>query len=73
MIPNRWILAAISGFSTLALGRCGSLSVSVGNGSGGTGASVPQVMVVTFENANYGDVVGRANVPYLTSLLTQCA
>jgi hypothetical protein len=30
-------------------------------------------MVVTFENANYGDVVGRANVPYLTSLLTQCA
>lgn len=52
---------------------CGGLSGNVGNGSGGASASVPQVQyvaIVTLENANYGDVIGTSNMPYLTSLLT---
>lgn len=76
MIPNRLIRAVTSCFWTFALIGCGGLSGDVGNGSGGTTASVPQVqhvVVVTFENANYGDVAGTPNMPYLTSLLKQGA
>lgn len=54
------------------LAGCGGLSGSVGNGSGGPAASVPQVQhvaVVILENANYGDVAGTSNMPYLNSLL----
>jgi hypothetical protein len=67
------------------LGLCGALafagcatgySGNVGNGSGGTTASVPQVqhvVVVTLSNANYGDVVGTQNMPYLASLISRGA
>lgn len=51
---------------------CGGLSGNVGPGPGGSG-TVPQVQhvaVVTLENANYGDVIGSQNMPYLNSLLT---
>jgi acid phosphatase len=43
----------------------------VGNGSGGGSASVPQVqhvVIIPLENANYGDVIGTQNMPYLNSL-----
>lgn len=58
--------------SLITLIGCG-LSGNVGNGFGGGSASVPQVQhiaIVTLENANYGDVIGKPNMPYLTSLLT---
>jgi acid phosphatase len=63
--------------SALALAGCSSgFSGNVGNGSGGTTASIPQVqhvVVVTLENANYGDVVGTQNMPYLANLISQGA
>ena len=52
----------------------GGFSGNVGNGSGGGAATIPQVQhvaIVMLENANYGDVIGPPNMPYLTSLLTQ--
>jgi acid phosphatase len=59
----------------LTVAGCGGgFSGNVGNGSGGGAASVPQlqhVAIVTLENANYGDVIGAPNMPYLTSLLAQ--
>jgi hypothetical protein len=51
---------------------CGGYSGNVGNGSGGGSATVPQVQhvaIVLLENANYGDVIGQPNMPYLASLL----
>jgi acid phosphatase len=63
--------------SALALAGCSTgFSGNVGNGSGGTTASIPQVqhvVVVTLENANYGDVVGTPNMPYLAGLISQGA
>src|SRR6185437_4196841 len=63
--------------SALALAGCSTgFSGSVGNGSGGTTASIPQVqhvVVVTLENANYGHVVGTPNMPYLAGLISQGA
>ena len=53
---------------------CGGLSGNVGNGSGGGSATVPQVQhvaIVVLENANYSDVVGTSNMPYLNSLLSK--
>lgn len=67
------VLALGGGF---ALVGCGGFSGNVGNGSGGTTASIPQVqhvVVIALENANYGDVVGTQNMPYLTSLMSQGA
>ncbi len=55
---------------------CGGYSGNVGNGSGGATASVPQVQhvaIITLENANYGDVIGTQNMPYLNSLMTKGA
>lgn len=63
--------------STLAVAGCSSgFSGNVGNGSGGTTAAIPQVqhvVVVTLANANYGDVIGTQNMPYLASLISQGA
>ena len=59
----------------LALAGCATgYSGNVGNGSGGTTASIPQVqhvVVISLENANYGDVVGPHNMPYLANLISQ--
>ena len=68
------VVVAIFCSLVLTLTGCGGLSGNVGNGSGGGSASVPQVQhvaIVTLENANYGDVIGPPNMPYLTSLLTK--
>ncbi len=53
---------------------CGGVSGNVGNGSGGASATVPQVQhvaIVVLENANYVDVIGTSNMPYLNSLLSK--
>jgi len=68
------VVVAIFCSLVLSLTGCGGLSGNVGNGSGGGSASVPQVQhvaIVTLENANYGDVIGPPNMPYLTSLLAK--
>lgn len=60
----------------LACYGCGGVAGSVGNGSGGGSAIVPQVQhvaVLVLENTNYSDVIGSANMPYLNGLLTQGA
>ena len=68
-------LLALGG--ALALAGCGAgYSGNAGNGSGGTTATIPQVqhvVVVTLENANYGDIVGTQNMPYLANLISQGA
>jgi phosphatidylinositol-3-phosphatase len=73
----RWTLAPWLGLCALALAGCSTgYSGNVGNGSGGTTATVPQVqhvVVVSLENANYGDVVGTPNMPYLASLISHGA
>ena len=54
----------------------GGLAGNVGNGSGGGSVTVPQVqhvVIVTLENANYGDIIGTQNMPYLQSLVTKGA
>lgn len=59
--------------AALGMSACGSgLAGNVGNGSGGSTAAIPQVnhvAVVVLENANYGDIVGTSNMPYLQSLM----
>ena len=53
---------------------CGGVSGNVGNGSGGTSATVPQVQhvaIVVLENANYSDVIGTSNMPYVNSLVSK--
>ena len=53
----------------------GRHSGNAGNRSGGTTASIPQVqhvVVVTLENANYGDI-RHQNMPYLANLISQGA
>ena len=70
----RWLGTAVFSACMSFLAGCGGLSGNVGNGSGGGTAFVPQVQhvaIVTLENANYGDVMGTANMPYLASLMAQ--
>lgn len=74
MSMQKGFLCGIVGLLGLIVAGCGGLSGNVGNGSGGGAASVPQVQhvaIVTLENANYGDVIGAPNMPYLTSLLAK--
>ena len=71
-------LAPLVAFSAvLAFAGCGSgYSGNVGNGSGGATASIPQVqhvVLIALENANYGDVVGTQNMPYLAGLISHGA
>jgi hypothetical protein len=59
---------------SLFFSGCRGVTGSVGNGSGGTTAAIPQVQhvaVVVLENVDYVDVIGSANAPYLNSLLAQ--
>ncbi len=63
---------------TISIAGCfgKGFSGNVGNGSGGGAATIPQVQhvaIVTFENANFGDVMGTSNMPYLNSLLAKGA
>ena len=76
MLKRARIRSLVAPVLLLCLAGCsgGGFSGSVGNGSGGVTASVPQVqhvVVVTLENANYGDVIGTQNMPYLNSLMAK--
>ena len=74
---HRHLASLLALGAALALAGCGTgFSGNVGNGSGGTTATVPQVqhvVVVTLENANYVDVVGTPNMPYFAGLISQGA
>lgn len=79
MLTPRLSLALTFTFA-LVLSGCGSggggLAGNVGNAAGGTTpnvSTVQHVVVITLENANYGDVVGTTNMPYLNSLMTKGA
>ena len=66
-------LALIAAVLSSGLIGCG-VAGNVGNGSGGGSATVPQVQhvaIVVLENANYSDVIGTANMPYLNSLIAK--
>ena len=71
--PGRHLSTLLSSlglaFTLLALG-CGGLSGNVGAGTApSTVPAVTHVAIVTLENANYADVIGNSNMPYLNSLL----
>jgi phosphatidylinositol-3-phosphatase len=76
VFPRIWAL--IVGVMAFTVAGCssGGLSGNSGNGSSGGSATIPQVqhvLIVTLENANFGDVIGTQNMPYLQSLLTKGA
>ncbi len=74
MPPRLRLLLAVLVACSFTFSGCGGLAGNVGNGSGGTTATVPQVQhvaVVLLENIDYADVIASANAPYLNSILAQ--
>jgi phosphatidylinositol-3-phosphatase len=74
VFPRIWAL--VVGIVALTVAGCSGGGISVNTGNGAVAPSIPQVqhvVIITLENANFDDVIGTQNMPFLTTVLTKGA